>query len=73
MAGEGLRIKVNESAKLATSWDPRAPDENTAHYLAKLRELHEKFRPLIEHDGLVSVSDGNEEEEPAQGRLYPDE
>ncbi len=30
VAGDGLRIKVNEMAKLATSWDPEAPDENTA-------------------------------------------
>jgi DNA polymerase elongation subunit (family B) len=72
VSGDGLRIKVNESAKLATSWDPGAPDENTAHYLAKLRELHEKFRALIERDGLISASDGEEEEEePAQGELYP--
>ena len=31
VAGDGLRVKVNESAKLATSWDPEAPDENTAY------------------------------------------
>jgi DNA polymerase elongation subunit (family B) len=70
VSGDGLRIKVNESAKLATSWDPGAPDENTAHYLAKLRELHEKFRALIERDGLIAASDADEDE-PAQGELYP--
>src|SRR2546422_6941836 len=32
VAGDWLRIKVNEAAKLATSWDPEAPDENTAYY-----------------------------------------
>ena len=71
VAGDGLRIKVNESAKLATSWDPQAPDENTAHYLAKLRELHEKFRTLIERDGLIPMTDDGEE--PEQGRLYPED
>jgi DNA polymerase elongation subunit (family B) len=67
VAGDGLRIKVNEAAKLATSWDPDAPDENTAYYVGKLRELHEKFRPLIEQDGLMPVAD--EGEEPRQGVL----
>ncbi len=72
VAGEGLRVKVNEAAKLATSWDPRAPDENTAYYLGKLRELYEKFRPLIEQAGLVSVTE-EEEAVPEQGELYPEE
>jgi DNA polymerase elongation subunit (family B) len=57
VAGDGPNIRINESAKLATSWDPAAPDENTAHYLDKLRELYDKFRPLIERDGLTAVSE----------------
>jgi hypothetical protein len=51
----GGRVAVNEVAKLASAWDPAAPDENTGHYLGKLRELYEKFRPLIEHEGLRPV------------------
>jgi len=73
VAGGGSRVKVNEWAKLATNWDPNAPDENTAHYLGKLRELHEKFRRLIERDGLVSVNDDDERTEPEQGLLFPEE
>jgi len=61
-------IKVNETAKLATSWDPQAPDENTAYYLGKLRELYDKFRPLIERDGLVPVIE--DEPAPVQGELF---
>jgi DNA polymerase elongation subunit (family B) len=61
VTGEGKRIKVNEAAKLAGEWSESAPDENTAYYVAKLQELYEKFRPLIEQDGLVPVLD----EEPA--------
>jgi len=61
VAGDGGRIKVNEVAKLAADWDPAAPDENTGYYVAKLQELYEKFRPLIEQDGLVPVG----EDEPA--------
>jgi DNA polymerase I len=57
VTGEGKRIKVNEAAKLATEWSASAPDENTAYYVAKLQELYEKFRPLIEQDGLVAVVD----------------
>jgi len=53
VTGTGKRAKVNEAAKLASAWDPSAPDENTAYYVAKLQELYEKFRPLIEQDGLA--------------------
>jgi len=28
VAGDKTRVKVNEAAKLATEWDPAAPDEN---------------------------------------------
>jgi hypothetical protein len=63
---------VNEAAKLAAEWSETAPDENTAYYVAKLQELYEKFRPLIEQDGLVAVVD--DEPAPAappeQPRLY---
>ena len=73
VTGESRRIKVNEAAKLAAEWTEAAPDENTAYYVAKLQELHEKFRPLIERDGLWPVT----EDEPApappeQPRLYDD-
>jgi DNA polymerase elongation subunit (family B) len=57
VTGDGKRIKVNETAKLASDWSLAAPDENTAYYVGKLQELYEKFRPLIEQDGLVPVVD----------------
>jgi len=57
VAGEGKRVKVNEAARLATEWNSAAPDENTAYYVAKLHELYEKFRPLIEQDGLAPAGD----------------
>src|SRR5207247_5657316 len=71
VAGDWLRVTVNEAAKLATSWDPQAPDENTAYYLGKLRELYEKFRPLIEQEGLVPVTE--DEAAPVQGELFPEQ
>jgi DNA polymerase, archaea type len=58
VAGDGKRVKVNEAAKLAAEWNPAVPDENTAYYLAKLHDLYEKFRPLIEQDGLAPADDG---------------
>jgi len=61
VTGDSKRVKVNEAAKLATDWNPAAPDENTAYYVAKLEELYEKFRPLIEQEGLSPVT----EDEPA--------
>jgi DNA polymerase elongation subunit (family B) len=68
VAGGDFRLRVNETAKLAASWDPDAPDENTAYYLGKLRELYNKFRPLVERDGLSRVIE--DEAPPQQGELF---
>jgi DNA polymerase elongation subunit (family B) len=57
VTGENKRMSVNEAAKLAGEWSEAAPDENTAYYVSKLQELYEKFRPLIEQDGLAPVVD----------------
>ncbi|HEX6775104.1 MAG TPA: DNA polymerase domain-containing protein, partial [Methylomirabilota bacterium] len=54
VCGDDKRVKVNEAAKLATEWNPAAPDENTAYYVSKLDDLYEKFRPLIEQNGLCA-------------------
>ncbi|MGH7415667.1 MAG: DNA polymerase domain-containing protein, partial [Candidatus Rokuibacteriota bacterium] len=73
VSGEGKRVKVNEAAKLAAEWSEVAPDENTAYYLAKLQELHEKFRTLIEQDGLSPVTeDEPADAAPQQPGLYED-
>jgi DNA polymerase, archaea type len=61
VTGERKRVKVNEAAKLAAEWDPAAPDENTAYYVSKLEELYEKFRPLIEQDGLIGAAEAEPE------------
>jgi DNA polymerase elongation subunit (family B) len=64
VTGDSPRVRVNEAARLAVQWDEAAPDENTAYYIAKLRELYERFRPLIELGGLEPVP-ASEAEEPA--------
>jgi DNA polymerase elongation subunit (family B) len=64
--GEGARVKVTDAAKLAAAWDPTAPDENTAYYVAKLRELAEKFLPFVEREGLAPMPTEPEDAEPAQ-------
>jgi DNA polymerase elongation subunit (family B) len=61
VTGKGPKVKVNEAAKLASQWDPHAPDENVEHYQAKVRELWEKFRPIVEQEGLVSVQEETED------------
>jgi hypothetical protein len=38
--------------------------------VSKLRELYEKFRPLIERDGLVPVTADADPEPPRQGELF---
>jgi DNA polymerase I len=56
VAGTGARVKVSAAAKLASAYDPAAPDENVDYYLAKLTELYEKFRPFCERPGLFMPS-----------------
>jgi DNA polymerase, archaea type len=46
VTGASERVKVAEAARPLSAWDPKRPDENTAYYRAKLRELYEKFAPL---------------------------
>ena len=48
VAGTAKKVKVHEAAKLASQWDPKAPDENVEYYKAKLVELETKFRPFFE-------------------------
>jgi DNA polymerase elongation subunit (family B) len=69
VTGDEKRVAVNEAARLATDWSESAPDENTAYYVAKLQELYEKFRPLIEQDGLVPVV----EDEPVPAPSAPEQ
>jgi hypothetical protein len=69
VTGDDKRVAVNEAARLASDWSESAPDENTAYYVAKLQELYEKFRPLIEQDGLIAVV----EEEPVSAPSAPEQ
>ena len=62
-------MSVTEAAKLAAAWDAAAPDENTAYYLGKLRELAEKFLPFVEREGLAPMPAAEEEPVPAQQTL----
>ncbi len=55
VSGQGTKVKVHEVAKLASQWNPGQPDENVEYYKAKLLDLYEKFRPVIEQQGLVPV------------------
>ncbi len=69
VTGETARVSVTEAAKLAAAWDAAAPDENTAYYLGKLRELAEKFLPFVEREGLAPMPVAEEEPVPAQQTL----
>ncbi len=46
VTGDSANVKVYENAKLASEWDPRAPDENVAYYAKKLEALCRKFEPF---------------------------
>ncbi|HTY77761.1 MAG TPA: DNA polymerase domain-containing protein [Candidatus Bathyarchaeia archaeon] len=71
VSGTDKRVKVNEAARLATDWNPAAPDENTAYYVAKLEDLYDKFRPLIEQEGLRPAGEAEPEPEPERAPELP--
>jgi DNA polymerase elongation subunit (family B) len=52
VAGRGAHVAVNACAKLLSAWDPARPDENAEYYQARVLEIWERFRPLVEHPGL---------------------
>jgi DNA polymerase elongation subunit (family B) len=43
VTGTRKTVKVYESARLASEWDPKHRDENVAYYLGKLAALYKKF------------------------------
>lgn len=47
VTGDSPKVKVNENCKRASEWSPENPDENVEYYKAKLKDLYEKFRPMI--------------------------
>ncbi len=47
IAGSDLNTASFELAKLADSWSPEQPDENTAYYLKRLDEFSRKFEPFF--------------------------
>jgi DNA polymerase elongation subunit (family B) len=57
VAGRGSDPAVAESARLASLWDPEAPDENTDYYRAKVLEGWARFRPFTEFEGLRPYAD----------------
>jgi DNA polymerase elongation subunit (family B) len=64
VAGTGKRVKVHETARLASQWDRRNPDENVEYYKAKLMDLYKKFKPFIRGMG-GPVRGEREEKEPS--------
>jgi DNA polymerase I len=47
VTGETKRVKVYESSKLASLYDPTSPDENVPYYRDKLLNLVEKFKEFL--------------------------
>jgi hypothetical protein len=64
VAGTGKRVKVHETARLASQWNRRNPDENVEYYKAKLLDLYKKFKPFIRGMG-GPVRGEREEKEPS--------
>jgi DNA polymerase, archaea type len=69
LGGRGKNVAVSDAAKLAGSWDPAAPDENTEYYQAKVDELWTRFRPFVERDALRPFVEESEIEPEAPRQL----
>lgn len=66
IAGNRRDLPMAEMSRLAEFWDPSAPDENTDHYLDRLRQSLERYRTLVSEssfslifgeEGLFSFND----------------
>ncbi|MGH7813915.1 MAG: DNA polymerase domain-containing protein [Candidatus Binataceae bacterium] len=71
VTGSGARVKVNAAAKMASEYDPKAPDENVEYYQSKLAQLFEKFRPFAVRPGLFPAMPDNAGES-AQRAIFED-
>ncbi|HWP34643.1 MAG TPA: DNA polymerase domain-containing protein [Thermodesulfobacteriota bacterium] len=47
ITGRGARVTGFDHAKLASEWDPAAPDENVEYYLRKLDEVAARLAPCL--------------------------
>ncbi len=47
VTGEGKKVRVFESCKLLSAYNPEHPDANVAYYQSKLSDLHKKFQELL--------------------------
>lgn len=66
IAGNRRDLPMADMSRLAEFWDPAAPDENSEHYLDRLRQSLERYRPLVSErdfslifgeEGLFSFND----------------
>lgn len=47
VTGSSPKATVYLDSKRTVDWDPDNPDENVPYYLAKLENLHQKFKPYL--------------------------
>lgn len=72
VAGRGSNPSVAESAKLASSWNPDQPDENTDYYQGKVMEIWARFRPFTEFEGLRPYAEPTPLRDTSQLELFAD-
>jgi DNA polymerase, archaea type len=72
VTGRTARVKVAETAKMASEYDPANPDENVIYYQAKLADLYEKFRPFAESPGLYPADAGARGADDSQQEIFAD-
>jgi DNA polymerase elongation subunit (family B) len=69
VTGRRATASVNALAKMASEYDPNAPDENVEYYQYKLADLFDKFRIFVEKPGLF-VPIAETDDNPAQLSLF---
>jgi DNA polymerase, archaea type len=60
VTGQHAGVKILESCKLASEWEPNFPDENTAYYIDRLNECSKKFDSFFEPAEFEQVFAGED-------------
>ncbi|MGD8396028.1 MAG: DNA polymerase domain-containing protein [Candidatus Eiseniibacteriota bacterium] len=56
VTGTKKRVRVFDAARPVAAWDAATPDENVAYYQQKLKELFEKFAPVLDVEASAEDS-----------------
>ncbi len=70
ITGRGARVTGFAHAKLASDWDPAAPDENVEYYLRKLDEVARRLKPFLSEGEWTALFSQDAKADPRQMTLF---